>query len=81
MSILVTDPTDGFTKLFIKGADSEIKARLSEDNDEEYIEKAELFLEQASGMGFRTLLMGMRIVDDKELEQFQEAVAETNSMT
>ena len=71
MSILVKDPTDGYNKLYIKGADSEIMKRLDpEQKDPELMEKIDEFLEQASTKGYRTLLMAMKVVTDQELNEF-----------
>ena len=46
MSILVTDPSDGLVKLYVKGADSIIKERLSEEskNEKRMMEKINKFL-------------------------------------
>ena len=58
MSLLFTDPDDGKIKLFIKGADTKIKALLDPDQkDPETMEQLEDFLDKASAQGLRTLLM------------------------
>jgi len=74
MSILVTDPTDGLVKLYIKGADSIILERLSEEckEDTKMMDRVKLFLDESSTKGFRTLLMGMKILDESELKEFKE---------
>jgi magnesium-transporting ATPase (P-type) len=41
MSILVQDPIDGFYKLYVKGADSEIKKRMKKVLDRDSIEAKE----------------------------------------
>lgn len=74
MSILVTDPIDGLTKLYIKGADSIILDWLSEEtkNDKWMMDKVQLFLKESATKGFWTLLMGMKILDESELKEFWE---------
>ena len=74
MSILVTDPIDGLNKLYIKGADSIILDRLSDEtkNDKRMMEKVHLFLKESATKGFRTLLMGMKILDESEMKEFKE---------
>ena len=65
MSIVLTDPTDGLTKVYMKGADSIIKERLSEEskNDQWMMPKINQFLKESSTKGFRTLLMAMWVID------------------
>jgi len=74
MSILVTDPIDGLTKLYIKGADSIILERLSEETkwDKHMMDKVQMFLTESASKGFWTLLMGMKILDEQELTEFKE---------
>jgi len=74
MSIIVTDPIDGLIKVYIKGADSIIIDWLSEEskNDKRMMDKIQLFLQESSTKGFRTLLMGMKIIDENELKEFKD---------
>ena len=75
MSILLRDPTDGKVKLLIKGADSIIKDRLDKSQFPKEIEdRTEWFLNTASKQGLRTLLMGMRVVEESELKDFMDKV-------
>ena len=68
MSVLLKDPVDGKIKLLIKGADSIIKSRLDmTQQNEEFTNNVEWFLDTASKQGLRTLLMGMKIVEPAEL--------------
>lgn len=57
-------------KMYIKGADSIIKSRLSKENrlnlDDE--------LNRFSRIGLRTLLIGMRIISEAEYTQFRRSV-------
>lgn len=71
MSVLLTDPNDGKIKLYVKGADSIIMARIDKNNlSEKQLSDTNDFLNTASKQGLRTLLMAMRIVDSKEAEEF-----------
>lgn len=71
MSVLLRDPRDNKIKLLIKGADSIIKSRLDQNQfSDAQREKTEWFLTTASKQGLRTLLMGMRIVEEKEKDAF-----------
>lgn len=71
MSILLKDPTDGKIKLLTKGADSIIKSRMDASQFSSEMEaKIEWFLDTASRQGLRTLLMGMRVIEESELQQF-----------
>jgi magnesium-transporting ATPase (P-type) len=77
MSILLKDPEDGLIKLYIKGADSIIKDRLDPRQiDDEMMSSIDAFLTKASVKGLRTLLMGMKVVDEAEYKAFQKEVAE-----
>ena len=71
MSVLLKDPNDGKIKLYIKGADSIIKERLDKGQlDANFETEIEDFLNTASKQGLRTLLMGMRIIEPEEAEEF-----------
>lgn len=71
MSVLLRDPNDGKIKLLIKGADSIILDRIDKHQYPQQIqEKIEWFIGTASKQGLRTLLMGMKMVDDDELRMF-----------
>ena len=71
MSILVRDPDDGLIKLYCKGADSVILERLdSKLTDPDLQHETENFLQKASTNGLRTLCLGMRILNETELNEF-----------
>lgn len=73
MSVLLKDPNDGKHKLFIKGADSIIKDRLDRSQyDAKFEEEVEAFLNTASKQGLRTLLMGMRVMEENEVAEFNK---------
>jgi len=60
----------GYIKLYIKGADNVINSKLA--NDQTLILKDEL--EMFSRIGLRTLLIGMRLISDKEYSEFKNKV-------
>lgn len=67
MSVIIRDPSDGYIKMFTKGADSIIKDRLDISQiDEGMMRNIDSFLTKASLKGLRTLLMGMRLIDEEE---------------
>jgi magnesium-transporting ATPase (P-type) len=67
MSILFRDPNDGKIKLFMKGADSIMLERVDEEQYSNKVKKkVDWFVDQSSKQGLRTLLMGMKVVDEKE---------------
>ena len=72
MSILVRDSSDDKYKLYIKGADSEIKKRLKPNaQDEKIVQAVDNFVCQASTEGLRTLLFAMKVLDEDEVHAFQ----------
>lgn len=80
MSLLFTDPDDGKIKLFIKGADTKIKALLDPNHkDPEIIENLENYLDKASAQGLRTLLMACRVIDPEEFDQIQADLKEAEA--
>ena len=80
MSILFSDPDDGHTKLFIKGADSVIKERLSKQQiDHKVLDHIDNFLSRSSVIGLRTLLMAMRVIDDQEFKEIMNKIREAES--
>ena len=80
MSILFTDPDDGKIKMFIKGADSIIKERLSKKFiDGKTMDHIDNFLARSSVIGLRTLLMAMRVIDDQEFSEIMKKIKEAES--
>lgn len=69
-SIIVKDG-DSY-KLYIKGADSMIYSILSKDNPPEFMEQCQKYVDLFSKKGYRTLLVGMRILDEKEYLEWNE---------
>ena len=71
MSILVRDPKDEHLKLYVKGADDVIRERLQVDSqDPRIVENVENFVKESSAKGLRTLLYGMKILDEDEVQAF-----------
>ena len=71
MSILLRDPDDGHFKLYVKGADSIVKDRLSPtQTDQQLLGTIDDFLTTASVKGYRTLLMAMKVLDADEVKDF-----------
>ena len=69
MSVLIK--SGGNIKLYTKGADSIIKARLANDQKLNLDDELSRF----SKIGLRTLLIGMRLVSEQEYSQFKQKVA------
>jgi len=80
MSILFTDPDDNTIKLYIKGADSIIKDRLSSRFiDEKTMDCTNDFLARSSVIGLRTLLMAMRVIDKQEFDDIMDKIQRAES--
>ncbi|CAD8148969.1 unnamed protein product [Paramecium pentaurelia] len=67
MSVIIKD--NGIYKLYIKGADSIIKARLKPDQP--FLEFIQNKLSEFSTIGLRTLLMAMKILSEQEYLAFE----------
>jgi phospholipid-transporting ATPase len=77
MSLLFTDPDDGLTKLYIKGADTKIKERLDKkQTDDKVLDHINDFLSRASVTGLRTLLLAMKVIHKDELRNILDEMAE-----
>lgn len=59
-------------KLYIKGADSIIKSRLSTTKAQPFLEKTNDYLTQFSLIGLRTLMMAMRVMSEAEYLVFKK---------
>jgi magnesium-transporting ATPase (P-type) len=68
MSVVIR--SGGMLKMYIKGADSIIKARLSKDQTLNLDDELNRF----SRIGLRTLLIGMRIISEGEYSAFKRSV-------
>lgn len=78
MSILVKD--NNVVKLYIKGADSEIKKRLSKNNSQTQLEFSDKYVELFSQKGYRTLLCAYKVVDDETLQKFMRDIKEADKL-
>ncbi len=76
MSIVVRD--NNIIKLYIKGADCEIKKRLSADNSASQLEFTDKFVELFSQKGFRTLLVGFKTRYGMVANPFAEGIVKGN---
>ena len=65
MSIILKDE-NGIIKLYIKGADCEIKKRLSKKNNNLYVSNIIKKVDEFSSKGYRTLLVAYKILSKKE---------------
>jgi phospholipid-transporting ATPase len=69
LSIIVRDK--GQIKLFIKGADSEIKKLLSPNSNSDFNDEAEHYVDFFSKSGLRTLYVGMKLIDEEEYNNWK----------
>lgn len=70
LSIIVKD--NDKIKLYIKGADSEIKKILSENSREVFNSHAKHYVDLFSTKGYRTLYVGMKIIDEEEYKEWSK---------
>lgn len=77
MSILVKD-NNNIIKLYIKGADCEIKKRLSKENIDSHVKTSEKYCELFSQKGYRTLSVGYKIIDEQTYKKFKQGIHEAN---
>jgi phospholipid-translocating ATPase len=70
MGVLFTDPDDGKIKLYVKGADSEIKSRLNKKYiNDKTMDHIDDFLVRSSVKGLRTLLLAVKILSEQEFDK------------
>ena len=65
-------------KLYIKGADSIIEERLSQNTNKDILEKCKENVNYFSSLGYRTLLVGMKIISQMEYDDFALKLKEAN---
>jgi phospholipid-transporting ATPase len=75
-SIIVKE--DDQIKLYIKGADSMMYPILSKENKPEFIEQASRYVDLFSKKGYRTLLVGMKVLGEKEYHDWNEILKAAN---
>ena len=69
LSIIVRD--QGVLKMYIKGADTEIRKILSSSGKKEFEEEANYFVDYFSKCGLRTLLVGMKVIDETFYQEWK----------
>lgn len=76
MSIILKD---GDTyKLYMKGADTEILKKLTDKTDPSFLAQSKRYVDYFSQFGYRTLLVGMKVLDSKEYEDWSKKFKEAN---
>lgn len=65
MSVIVQD-SEGVYKIYVKGADSIIKDRLSTTTPQPFLRKTNDYLTQFSLIGLRTLMMAVKVLSENE---------------
>ena len=75
-SVIVKD--NNMIKLYIKGADSIIEERLTQETNKDILEKCKENVNYFSSLGYRTLLVGMKIISQNEYDIFAQNLKEAN---
>ena len=75
-SVIIKDKD--LIKLYIKGADTIIEQRLNKDTNKDIISKCKDSVDYFSAQGFRTLLVGMKVLSQKEYDSFAKNLNEAN---
>ena len=75
-SVIVKDKN--VIKLYIKGADTIIEERLTQNINQDILEKCKEKVNFFSSQGYRTLLVGMKIISQKEYDIFAKNLKEAN---
>lgn len=70
MSVIVSE--NDVYKLYVKGADSIIKARLSKNTPQQFLETTNDYLTQFSLVGLRTLMMAVKVLSEEEYMLFKQ---------
>lgn len=70
MSVIIRD--DGIIKLYCKGADSIIKARLTKQHAQPFLPEIEKKLDDFSKRGLRTLLLAFKVLSEEEYMEFDK---------
>ena len=66
----------GLIKVFCKGADSIIEERLSKNTPESILKQSKYYVNKFSAQGFRTLFLAMKILSEKEYEDYAAKLKE-----
>ena len=76
MSVLIRE--ENVLKLYVKGADNVIKNRLNLKAPQPFMNDVYHQLQVFSIKGFRTLVLGMKIVEEEEYEEFSQKMNKAN---
>ena len=76
-TVIVKDK--GIIKLYCKGADSVIKARISQNTPQQILKQGEYYVDKFSKQGFRTLFISMKILSQSEYDSFAQEVREAST--
>lgn len=71
MSVIIKFKNERFYRLLVKGADSIIKSRLSNQKDQVFLPYIEGELDRFSKVGLRCLLMATKILSEREYKDFE----------
>ena len=71
-TVIVKDK--GVIKLYCKGADSIIKARVSPNTPQQILKQGEYYVDKFSKQGYRTLFISMKILSQAEFDSFMNEV-------
>lgn len=74
MSVIVRDAS-GLIKMYVKGADSIIRARLRTDTHQPFLATIDASLEEFSLKGLRTLCLAMKVISEAEYAAIKQSIA------
>lgn len=80
MGVIVREAS-GVIKLYVKGADTVIKHRLSKDIHQKFLPKIDAYVEDFSLRGLRTLLVAMRVISEDEYQDIAQKINATIEAT
>ena len=66
----------GIIKVYCKGADSIIEERLSKNTPESILKQCKYYVNKFSAQGFRTLFLAMKILSQKEYDEYASKLKE-----
>jgi magnesium-transporting ATPase (P-type) len=76
MSIILREKD--IIKLYIKGADTEILKIITGKTNQNFLSQSKRYVDHFSQYGFRTLLVGMKVLDHKEYENWNQRFKKAN---
>ncbi len=69
---------DNIIRMYIKGADYIIEERLHKNSNKDILNKSKYFVDYFSSQGYRTLLVGMKILSENEYQIFNNEINKAN---